>query len=62
MQINNLSALEIDRALSAIRKQQEEIYGMTDIDFLSGSTSGQFHGVGYCLSVRIMCYKQMNVV
>ena len=32
-QSNNLSALGIDRALAETRKQQEEIYGMTDIDF-----------------------------
>ena len=32
-QVNTLSALEIDRELAAIRKQQEETYGMTELDF-----------------------------
>ncbi len=32
------------------------------VEFLSGSTGDKFDGIGYCLAVRIICYKQMNVI
>ena len=32
-QINNLSALDVDRELSSIRQQQEKIYGVSEMDF-----------------------------
>ncbi len=32
-QVNTLSALGVDRELAVIRKQQEETYGMTELDF-----------------------------
>jgi hypothetical protein len=32
------------------------------IKFLSDSTGDQFDGIGYCFAVRIICYKQMNVI